>query len=199
MESRIYPTHHHLIKEENKLVFNRDLQEKINISEKPISNSLANSLLSKSECFQTKSIGQLSHLLPVPAVYEQTRRICMKEPKYEHLTHHATNLGELETDDRMTVKLNHDSENDHTVDVRHTGQMPFVLLNYHRVLAKHGTFQTSSCTATGHIAENYGHSSEEGNMFYKNQSPSSTSSPETHKEPALPHYIGTSVIIANGR
>uniref|UniRef100_A0A8D2Q7D0 SIM bHLH transcription factor 2 n=1 Tax=Varanus komodoensis TaxID=61221 RepID=A0A8D2Q7D0_VARKO len=118
------------------------------------------------------------------------------KPKYEHI---ATNLGELETDERMTLKLDHISENDHTVDVRHTGQVPFVLLNYHRVLAKHGTFQTSSCTATGHVAESYGHSSEEVNMFYKNQSPLSASSPETHKDPALPHYIGTSVIIANGR
>ncbi|XP_061483678.1 single-minded homolog 2 isoform X2 [Rhineura floridana] len=198
MESRLYPAHH-LIKEENKLIFNRGLQEKINISEKPFSNSLANSFLSKSECFQAKSIGQLSHLLPVPTVYEQTRRICMKEPKYEHTAHHATNLGEQETDDRLTGKFDHDSENDHTMDVRHAGQVPFVLLNYHRVLAKHGTFQTSSCTATGHVAENYGHSSEEVNMFYKSQSPSSASSPEIHKEPALPQYIGTSVIIANGR
>lgn len=198
MESRIYPAHHHLIKEENKLFFNRDLQDKININEKPISNSLANTFLSKSECFQSKTIGQLSHLLPVPTVYEQ-RRICMKEPKYEPLAHNATDLGELEMNDRLTVKLDHDSENDHTVDVRHTGQVPFVLLNYHRVLAKHGTFQSSSCTATGLVAENYGHSSQEVNTFYKSQSPSSVSSPENQKEPVLPHYIGTSVIIANGR
>uniref|UniRef100_A0A8D0G6G5 SIM bHLH transcription factor 2 n=1 Tax=Sphenodon punctatus TaxID=8508 RepID=A0A8D0G6G5_SPHPU len=80
-----------------------------------------------------------------------------------------------------------------------TGQVPFVLLNYHHVLAKHGTFQ-ASCTATGHVAENYGYNTEEVNTFiYKNQSPSSASSPETQKETALPHYIGTSVIIANGR
>ncbi|XP_008105744.1 single-minded homolog 2 [Anolis carolinensis] len=198
MESRIYPAHHHLIKEENKLAFNREVQDK-NVNEKPFSNSLTNSFLSKSECFQAKSIGPLSHLLPVPTVYEQTRRMCTKEPKYEHVAHHSSNMGELAADNRMPVKLDQDSEHDHTVDMRHTGQVPFVLLNYHRVLAKHGTFQTSSCTATEHRAETYGHSSEEVNMFYKNQSPSSASSPETHKEPALPHYIGTSVIIANGR
>ncbi|XP_077198792.1 single-minded homolog 2 isoform X2 [Paroedura picta] len=158
VENRIYPAHHHVIKEENKLVFNRDLQEKINISEKAFPNSLATSFLSKSECFQTKAIG---HLLPVPTVYEQTRRICMKEPKFEHIAHHATNLSEMETEDRMMVKLDYDSENDHTVDVRHTGQVPFVFLNYHRVLAKHGTFQASSCSTTGHVTENYGHGSEE--------------------------------------
>uniref|UniRef100_A0A8C9N8D8 SIM bHLH transcription factor 2 n=1 Tax=Serinus canaria TaxID=9135 RepID=A0A8C9N8D8_SERCA len=86
------------------------------------------------------------------------------------------------------------------MEVRPSGQVPFVLLNYHHVLAKHGAFQASPCTATGHAGENYSYSSEEVNAFlYKNQSPSSASSPETHKESALPHYIGTSVIIANGR
>ncbi|NXU58122.1 SIM2 protein, partial [Turnix velox] len=195
METRIQPPHH-LIKEENKLAFNRDLQEKMSITESHFSNSIANSLLPKSECFQSKAIG---HLLPMPSVYEQTRRICMKEPKYGHIGHHTTNLDELESDERMTVKLDHDSQSDRVMDVRPSGQVPFVLLNYHHVLAKHGTFQTSSCTATGH-GENYGYNSEEVNTFiYKNQSPSSASSPETHKESALPHYIGTSVIIANGR
>ncbi|NXV92068.1 SIM2 protein, partial [Calonectris borealis] len=199
IETRIQPPHH-LIKEENKLAFNRDLQEKMSINESSFSNSIANSLLPKSECFQSKAIGQLSHLLPMPSVYEQTRRICMKEPKYGHISHHATNLDELDSDERMTVKLDHDSESERVMDVRPSGQVPFVLLNYHHVLAKHGTFQTSSCTATGHVGENYGYNSEEVNTFiYKNQSPSSASSPETHKESALPHYIGTSVIIANGR
>ncbi|XP_005229548.1 single-minded homolog 2 [Falco biarmicus] len=198
IETRIQPPHH-LIKEENKLAFNRDLPEKMSNNESSFSNSIANSLLPKSECFQSKAIGQLSHLLPMPSVYEQTRRICMKEPKYGHISHHATNLDELDNNE-MTGKLDHDSESERVMDVRSSGQVPFVLLNYHHVLAKHGTFQSSSCTATGHVGENYGYNSEEVNTFiYKNQSPSSASSPETHKESALPHYIGTSVIIANGR
>ncbi|KAM6139920.1 LOW QUALITY PROTEIN: single-minded homolog 2 [Pterocles gutturalis] len=198
IENRIQPLHH-LIKG-NKLAFNRDLQEKMSINESSFSNSIANSLLPKSECFQSKAAGQLSHLLPVPSVYEQTRRICMKEPKYGHISHHSTNPDEPDSDERMTVKLDHDSESERVMDVRPSGQVPFVLLNYHHVLAKHGTFQTSACTATGHVGENYGYNSEEVNTFiYKNQSPSSASSPETHKESALPHYIGTSVIIANGR
>ncbi|NWX11427.1 SIM2 protein, partial [Aegotheles bennettii] len=199
IETRIQPPHH-LVKEESKLAFNRDLQEKMSINENSFSNSIANSLLPKSECFQSKAIGQLSHLLPMPSVYEQTRRICMKEPKYGHINHHAATVDELDSDERMTVKLDRDSESEHVMDVRSSGQVPFVLLNYHHVLAKHGTFQTSSCTATGHVGENYGYNSEEVNTFiYKNQSPSSASSPEAHKESALPHYIGTSVIIANGR
>ncbi|XP_070607878.1 single-minded homolog 2 isoform X1 [Erythrolamprus reginae] len=197
-ENRTCPAHN-LIKEETKVTFSRDLQEKNSISEKAFSNSFPNTFVSKSEPFQNKSIGQLSHFVPVQTVYEQARRIYMKEPKYENIAHRATNLSELESEDRMVAKLDSDPETDHTVDVRQAGQVPLVFLNYHRVLAKHGTFQTSSCMATGHITENYGHNSEDVNMFYKNQSPSSASSPETHKDSTLPHYIGTSVIIASGR
>ncbi|NXE41107.1 SIM2 protein, partial [Ptilorrhoa leucosticta] len=194
-EPRLQPPPH-LIKEENKLAFNRDLQEKMSINE----GSFSNSLLPKSECCQAKAVGQLSHLLPVPSVYEQSRRICVKEPKFGHISHHPASLEELEGSERMSVKLDHEAESERLMDVRPSGQVPFVLLNYHHVLAKHGAFQASSCTATGHAGENYGYNSEEVNAFlYKTQSPSSASSPETHKESALPHYIGTSVIIANGR
>ncbi|NXQ76706.1 SIM2 protein, partial [Quiscalus mexicanus] len=192
-EPRIQP-HAHLIKEENKLAFTRDLPEKMPINE----GSFSNPLLPKSECCQAKAVGQLSHLLPVPSVYEQSRRICVKEPKFGHISHHAGSLEEL--DERMSVKLDHEADGERLMEVRPSGQVPFVLLNYHHVLAKHGAFQTSPCTATGHVGENYSYNSEEVNAFlYKNQSPSSASSPETHKESALPHYIGTSVIIANGR
>ncbi|NWS79986.1 SIM2 protein, partial [Toxostoma redivivum] len=189
-EARLQPPAH-LIKEETKLAFHRDLPEKINEGPFP------NALLPKSECCQAKAVGQLSHLLPVPSVYEQGRRICVKEPKFGHISHHHHE--ELEGE-RMSVKLDHGAEGERLMEVRPSGQVPFVLLNYHHVLAKHGPFQASPCTATGHTGENYSYSSDEVNAFiYKNQSPSSASSPESHKESALPHYIGTSVIIANGR
>ncbi|NXO85109.1 SIM2 protein, partial [Sitta europaea] len=191
-EPRLQP-HGHLIKEENKLPFNRDLQGKLSVSE----GSFPSPLLPKSECCQAKGVGQLSHLLPVPTGYEQGRRICLKEPKLGHGGHQAGSLEELEGE-RMSVKLDHEAEG--LMDVRPSGQVPFVLLNYHHVLAKHGAFQSSPCAAAGHAAENYSYSAEEVNAFlYKTQSPSSASSPESHKESALPHYIGTSVIIANGR
>ncbi|NWV67865.1 SIM2 protein, partial [Malurus elegans] len=199
-ESRIQPPPH-LIKEENKLPFSRELQDKISVAEGSFSNSIGGSLLPKAECCQAKAVGQLSHLLPVPSVYEQGRRICGKEPKFGHVGHHHTaGLEELEGDERMGAKLQHGADSERVMEVRPSGQVPFVLLNYHHVLAKHGAFQSSSCAAVGHTGEGYGYSSEEVNAFtYKNQSPSSASSPETHKESALPHYIGTSVIIANGR
>ncbi|NXD35730.1 SIM2 protein, partial [Copsychus sechellarum] len=190
-EPRLQPPAH-LIKEENKLPFHRDLQEKMSASE----GSFSNALLPKAECCQAKAVGQLGPLLPVPSAYEQGRRICVKDPKLGHISHHPGSLEELEGD-RMSAKLDHGAEGERLMEVRPPGQVPFVLLNYHHVLAKHGAFQSS---ATGHAGENYPYASEEVNAFiYKNQSPSSASSPESHKESALPHYIGTSVIIANGR
>ncbi|NXF82630.1 SIM2 protein, partial [Sclerurus mexicanus] len=196
IEPRLQPPAH-LVKEENKLAFSRDLQEKTSLNESSFSTSLTNSLLPKSECCQSKAMGQLGHLLPVPSAYEQGRRICVKEPKYGHLGHHPA---AADGEERMAIKLDHDSRSDRATDARPPGQVPFVLLNYHHVLAKHGAFQPSPCPAPGHGGEGCGYGSEEVNAFlYKTQSPSSASSPESHKESALPHYIGTSVIIANGR
>ncbi|NWR93463.1 SIM2 protein, partial [Furnarius figulus] len=195
IEPRLQPPPH-LIKEENKLPFSRDLQEKMGVNE----GSFSASLLPKSECCQSKAIGQLGHLLPVPSVYEQGRRICVKEPKYGHLGHLPATGDGVGSEERTALKLDHDSQSDRAMDVRPSGQVPFVLLNYHHVLAKHGAFQPSPCPAPGHGGESCGYNSEELNTFlYKTQSPSSASSPESHKESALPHYIGTSVIIANGR
>ncbi|XP_069058635.1 single-minded homolog 2 [Pleurodeles waltl] len=191
----------HPIKEESKLDFTRSIHGKLSPHDKPFSTPLTHSVLPKSDCFQSKTIGPLSHLLPVPVVYEQTRRICMKETKYGHANHHHLGVSEPESLSKGTPKLVHyDSGNEHFMDIRPAGQIPFVPLNYHNILAKHGTFQTSSCTATGHVPENYGYGSEEVNTYiYKNPSPASLSPPNAHREPALPHYIGTSVIITNGR
>ncbi|XP_075053332.1 single-minded homolog 2 [Mixophyes fleayi] len=197
LENREIPTFH-TVKEENKMDFSRYQQEKMMINEKHFSDSLNNSFLPKSECLHAKTVGQLSHLLPRPVVYEPTRRICMKEPRYGHVSLHQTGYNELENSDRMTPKFPH-----HNPDHEHfksRSQVPYVPLNYHNVLSKHGPCPTSSCTEREHGTENYGYSSEEANSFvYRNQSPSSVSSPETHRETALPHYIGTSVIITNGR
>ncbi|NXR83877.1 SIM2 protein, partial [Pycnonotus jocosus] len=190
-EARLQP---HLVKEENKLPFHRDPPEKMAINEAAFP---ANALLPKSECCQAKAVGQLSHLLPVPSAYEQGRRICLKEPKFGPLSHHPGSLEEAAGGPRVSgAKLDHDAEA--LMEVRPSG--PFVLLNYHHVLAKHGAFPSSPCTAAGHDGGSFPYGPEELNAFiYKNQSPSSASSPESHKESALPHYIGTSVIIANGR
>ncbi|XP_077150003.1 single-minded homolog 2 [Ranitomeya variabilis] len=197
LESRGTPTYH-TVKEENKMDFGRYQQEKMAVNEKHFSDSLNSSFLPKSECLHAKTVGQLNHLLPRPMVYEQTRRICMKEPKYGQVNLRPTGYHELENSDRMSAKFpHHNPEHEH---FKPRGQVPYVPLNYHHVLSKHGPCQPSSCTEREHGTENYCYSSEEANSYiYKNQSPSSISSPESHREAALPHYIGTSVIITNGR
>ncbi|KAM8975161.1 single-minded homolog 2 [Pelodytes ibericus] len=197
VEARPTPTYH-AVKEENTLAFSRYQQEKMTVHEKHYSSSLNNSVAPKSECLHAKTIGQLSHLLPRPMVYEQTRRICMKEPRYGNVNLHHAGYSDLENNDRVTPKFPHpNSEHEH---FKAGGQVPYAPLNYHHVLPKHGTCQASPCTGAEHGTENYGYNAEEVNAFiYKNQSPSSLSPPESHRETALPHYIGTSVIITNGR
>ncbi|KAG9486221.1 hypothetical protein GDO78_009012 [Eleutherodactylus coqui] len=197
LEHRGTPTYH-TVKEENKMDFSRYQQEKMPVNEKHFSDSLNSSFLPKSECLHAKTVGQLNHLLPRPMVYEQTRRICMKEPRYGHVNLRPTGYHELEHSDRTSTKfLHHNPEHEH---FKPRSQVPYVPLNYHHVLSKHGPCQPSSCSEREHGTENYGYSSEEANSYvYKNQSPSSISSPESHREAALPHYIGTSVIITNGR
>ncbi|NP_001079101.1 SIM bHLH transcription factor 2 S homeolog [Xenopus laevis] len=195
-ENRAAPPYHG-VKEENKLSFSRYQQEKTFANEKHFSNSLSNSVLQKSECLHAKTIEQLSHLLPRPVVYEQTRRLCMKEPRYSHPNFHHSGYNELENDRTNSRFAHHNSEHEH---FKPGGQVPYVPLNYHHVLSKHGTCQTSPCAGTEHGTEHYGYGSEEVNAFvYKNQRQSSVSSPETHRETSVPHYIGTSVIITNER
>ncbi|XP_029459332.1 single-minded homolog 2 isoform X3 [Rhinatrema bivittatum] len=196
MDNRVQATQL-AIKGGNKLALSGVVQDKMSTNEKTFSGSQNRALLPKSECFQSKATGQLNHFLPVPVVYEQ-RRVCMKEPKYGHIRHPDTHLSEPGTHDRMSSKhAEHNSEHEVLADTRPSGQVPFVPLNYHHILAKHGTFQTN---AAGSVAEDYGYSPEEVNSFlYRDHSPSSISSPETHRETAVPHYIGTSVIITNAR
>uniref|UniRef100_A0A8C8EKG8 Uncharacterized protein n=1 Tax=Oncorhynchus tshawytscha TaxID=74940 RepID=A0A8C8EKG8_ONCTS len=77
-------------------------------------------------------------------------------------------------------------------------QAPYMSLNLHHVLAKHSSFQAPPYAALGHLSDSYSYRGDEmGSYGYKNQSPASGSSPETHRE--IPHYIGTSVIITNER
>uniref|UniRef100_H3AZF2 SIM bHLH transcription factor 2 n=1 Tax=Latimeria chalumnae TaxID=7897 RepID=H3AZF2_LATCH len=198
-ETRIHPQPQN-IKEEAKLLFGGDMQEKLVPVEKVFSDPLNTSLLAKFECSQPKPIGQLNHLLPVQTSYNPTRRNCMKEAKYIHINQHNANLDIVDNGDRTPPKRAHQEHpNEQLMDLGPVGHSPFVPLSYHHVLTKHDALQGSPCTV-GHVAESYGYSSEEVNSFiYKNQSPVSSSSPETHRDTALTHYIGTSVIITNGR
>uniref|UniRef100_A0AAY4EN81 Single-minded homolog 2 n=1 Tax=Denticeps clupeoides TaxID=299321 RepID=A0AAY4EN81_9TELE len=140
----------------------------------PPCSVLGASMLAKSGCEQARPLRQ--HL-PVQVMLEQRRQLCMMEPPYGHRA------------DSEEKKM--------FVGMGLGAQAPYVSLNFHHVLAKHGSFQGPTYTL-GHLMDNYSYRGEEINPYlYKSQSPASSSSPETYRE--IPHYIGTSVIITNER
>ncbi|XP_041066988.1 single-minded homolog 2-like [Carcharodon carcharias] len=191
----------HVIKEECKVLFKHNSQEKLCNDGKCFSPVLNNSLLAKSDSDATKSMARIGQqLLPTQTPYEQTRRICMKELQYEHGNHHKPNLDNM-NNVRATTKLNEGRvhEQQEPLGMGTSGQTQLGSLSYGQFFSKH-TFQRSPCAVTGYIMENRGYAADEKNSFgYRNPRPALNSSPEMHQEPVLPHYIGTSVIITNGR
>ncbi|XP_063058189.1 single-minded homolog 2 [Engraulis encrasicolus] len=150
--------------------------------------------------------------LPMQMVLDQRRKLCMMESSsssssssYSHHHHHLHHRGGC----RLTEPCGAEEKRVYMgMGVAGLGaQTPYVSLNFHHVLAKHGSFQGSSSAAAAaaaaaytlsHLTDNYGYRGEEiGPYLYKSQSPASSSSPESHRE--IPHYIGTSVIITNER
>ncbi|KAK1168242.1 hypothetical protein AOXY_G11137 [Acipenser oxyrinchus oxyrinchus] len=198
IESRLH-TPQQITKEESKMPFTLDPEDTLGCSEKPFPESL---MLNKSNCDPPKQLNQLNQHLPMQAVFEQTRRLCMKESQYGHHGNHGA-LEQMDNGDRETPKLIDQENADEQkmfMGMGMAGQAPYVSLNFHHVLAKHGSFQGPPYALAGHITENYSYRAEENNQYiYKNQSPASSSSPETHRETGIPHYIGTSVIITNER
>ncbi|XP_059824828.1 single-minded homolog 2 isoform X1 [Hypanus sabinus] len=191
----------HVVKEECKVLFRHNSQEKLCNVVKCFSPSLNNSLLAKSDCDAAKPkvrIGQ--QLIPSQTAYEQATRICVKEVPYEHFNHQKPNMVNV-SNTRENTKLDEGRlhEQQDSLGVATSGQPQLEPLSYGQFFAKH-TFQRSPCALTGYIMENRGYAAEEKNSpGYRNPSPALNSSPEMHQEPVLPHYIGTSVIITNGR
>lgn len=198
IESRLH-TPQQITKKESKMPFTLDPEDTLGCSEKLFPEPL---MLNKSNCDPPKQLNQLNQHLPMQAVFEQTRRLCMKESQYGHHGNHGA-LEQMDNGDRETPKLIDQENADEQkmfMGMGMAGQAPYVSLNFHHVLAKHGSFQGPPYALAGHITENYSYRAEENNQYiYKNQSPASSSSPETHRETGIPHYIGTSVIITNER
>ncbi|XP_051782824.1 single-minded homolog 2 [Erpetoichthys calabaricus] len=186
-------------KEESKMAFIRDTEDTLGGNEKPFSVTLSGSMLVKSNCDHPKQVNQ--HIA-MPAVFEHTRRICIKEPPYGPPGDHSC-LEQMDNNGRETPKLTeHDNggEQKMFVGMGLAGQAPYVSVNFHHVIAKHSSFQRPPYALAGHVTEGYTYRSEEMNPYiYKSQSPASNSSPESHREAGVPHYIGTSVIITNER
>ncbi|XP_069748452.1 single-minded homolog 2 [Narcine bancroftii] len=190
----------HIIKEECKVRFRHNSQEKLCNDVKCFSSSLDNSSLAKSDCDSAKPMVRIGQqLLPTQTAYEQASRICVKEVLYEHFNHQKPNLANV-NNTRDNAKLNEGRlhEQQESLGVGTSGQTQFESLSYGQLFTKH-TFQRSPCALTGYMMENRGYAADEKNSGYRNASPALNSSPEMHQEPVLPHYIGTSVIITNGR
>ncbi|XP_054105048.1 single-minded homolog 2 isoform X2 [Callithrix jacchus] len=74
-------------------------------------------------------------------------------------------------------------------------QLPFVLLNYHRVLARRGPLGGAAPTASGLACAPGGPEAATRALRPRHPSPATASPPGA----PLPHYLGASVIITNGR
>ncbi|KAM6970066.1 single-minded homolog 2 [Aplochiton taeniatus] len=175
---------------------------------------LGGSVLGRGSCEQARSLHSLGQPFPMQVVLEQRRKLCMMDAQYSHAAgaqlEQANGSGERgapkllepvsgEEDRRMWMGMGVGVGVG--VGVGLAAQAPYVSLNLHQVLAKHGSFQAPPYSAAlSHLTDGYGyHGDEAGAYGYKNhQSHSSSgSSPESHRE--IPHYIGTSVIITNER
>ncbi|XP_043929071.1 single-minded homolog 2 [Protopterus annectens] len=190
------------IKEESKLLFHVEEQSKINTEEKLLSSSFCDLHLAKSDYSQSKCLRQMGHQLPVQSAYEQARKLCIKELKYENHSHYGNCLDGVGSTDRTAAKwLLSDTQSESSINIRSFAQSPFSPPNNHSVLTKYSTFQTSSCMPAKHVMENFGYSAEDPpSLVYRSQSLTSSSpSSETPQDTGLPHYIGTSVIITSGR
>ncbi|KAJ7996982.1 hypothetical protein DPEC_G00224170 [Dallia pectoralis] len=177
--------------------------------EKPLSCPLiTGSALGKASCEQSRSLHGLGQSCPMQMVLEQRRRLCMMESPYSQSAtgplEHTDSSGERGGPKLLEPEVGGEEERrlwmgmGVGMGVGLPAQTPYVSLNLHHVLAKHGSFQAPPYTAISHLTDNYGFRGNEiGPYSYKSQSPASSSSPETDRE--IPHYIGTSVIITNER
>lgn len=193
-EGRLLPPQQ-AAKDEGKPQFIREPKDSLGCREKPLAGSLGSPVLSKASCDHPRPLHGLGQHLPMQVVLEQRRRLCMMESPYgQHPSlEQADSDGERGAGGLRT--LEHGAEDEQRVLM---GQAPYVSLNFHHVLAKHGSFQAPPYALAGHLTDSYGYRGAEMNPYlYKNQSPASSSSPEMHRE--IPHYIGTSVIITNER
>ncbi|XP_033495046.1 single-minded homolog 2 [Epinephelus lanceolatus] len=205
-EVRPYPRLH--ATKENK-PFGQDVQHYTRGTEGPRSDRalacplLSGLVLGKGD--QGGSLHSAGQPLPVHMALEQKRRLCLMEAPYSHPAagypqptdgrqqHGAA--AELqprsaEEDRRMLIGMG--------VGVGLPAQSPYMSLNFHKVWGKHNPIKATPLATLSHIPDGHiYHGKETASYSCNSQSPSSGSSPESHRE--MPHYIGTSVIITNER
>lgn len=163
---------------------------------------LSSLVLGKGE--QGGSLHSMVQPFPLQMALEQ-KRLCMLEAPYSHSAagypQHAD--GHQQCGDATELQPRSAEEDrrmltDMGVGVGLPAQASYKSLNFHKVFGKHGSIKAPPFTTLSHITDGHSyHGKETASYSCNSQSPSSSSSPERHKE--IPHYIGTSVIITNER
>ncbi|XP_050924347.1 uncharacterized protein LOC108900063 [Lates calcarifer] len=163
---------------------------------------LSGLVLGKGE--QVGSLHGMDQSLPVQMVLEQRRRVCMMEAPYSHTAAAYSQPVDGNQQPESATELQPRSAEEDRKMLIGTGvgvglpQAPYMSLNFHQVLGKHSSVKRPPFTRLSHITESHiYHGKDMASYSFISQSPSSSSSPESHRE--IPHYIGTSVIITNER
>ncbi|XP_071783074.1 single-minded homolog 2 [Centroberyx gerrardi] len=168
---------------------------------------LSGLVLGKGE--QAGSLHGVGQPLPMQVVLEQRRRLCMMEAPYGHPAAGYPQPADGHRQRGAPKELEPESEEEDRkmwigmgvgvgVGVGLPAQAPYVSLNFHQVLGKHGSLKAPPYATLSHLTDSYGyHGNEMASYSCNSQSPASSPSPESHRE--IPHYIGTSVIITNER
>uniref|UniRef100_A0A667XR39 SIM bHLH transcription factor 2 n=1 Tax=Myripristis murdjan TaxID=586833 RepID=A0A667XR39_9TELE len=206
--SDVHPHSHPQATRDSKLPFSQDIRYKASRgSEGPQADKalacplLSGLVLGKGE--QAGSIHGVGQPLPMQVVLEQRRRLCMMEAPY---THPAAGFPQPVDSHRQRgapKDLEPESGQEDRkmwigMGVGLPARAPYVSLNFHKVLGKHGSLKAPPYTTLSHLTDSYGyHGNEMASYSCHSQSPASSPSPEGHRE--IPHYIGTSVIITNER
>ncbi|XP_044227045.1 single-minded homolog 2 [Thunnus albacares] len=153
---------------------------------------------------QGGSLCGMGQPLPVQMVLEQRRMLYMMEAPYSHPAAEYLQPADGHQQHGTAMELEpRSAENDRKMwigmgaRVGLPAQAPYISLNFHQVLGKHNSIKAPPFTTLTHMTDSSYYGKETASYSCNNQSPGSSSSPESHRE--IPHYIGTSVIITNKR
>eukprot|EP00062_Callorhinchus_milii_P022521 gi/632980399/ref/XP_007907012.1/ PREDICTED: single-minded homolog 2 [Callorhinchus milii] len=195
------PTPRGAVKEECKAAYRRE--EMASAHGKGFLTTMSNSMLAKLDCRPAKTTGRISRqLFPGQVPYEPPRRTCGKELLYPPGSRHKTGADGMSSVGAMPKLCDGRGrqQQPEAVGMGPSGQSHLGSLTYSQLFAKNSSFQRSSCAVAGYIMDNRGYCAHErDSLTYRDPSPALNSSPDPQPECVLPHYIGTSVIITNGR
>ncbi|KAF7643483.1 hypothetical protein LDENG_00238600 [Lucifuga dentata] len=159
---------------------------------------LSGLVLGKSE--QVGSLHGVGPPLPVQMVLEQRRRLCMMEAPYSRPAARYPQPADScwQYGAAMDLELKSGEDRKMWIGMELPAQAPYMSLNFHQVLGKHGSLKAPPFATLSHITDSYGyHGKESASYGSYSHSPRPSSSPDSHED--VPQYISTSVIITNDR